>query len=485
MLSNMSKLDKTNVLSICKTVLICGLVLYVTIIIVFNDSGCPSSDLLSSLRITSLPSYNFQTSTLNVAQSNRGTNISHLLFGLLGSEKAWHHRKAYIESWWRPNVTKGYLLLDVPPKGDLLPWSSNSPPYKLSDDVPKLVNETKHVDATVLRLVHGIMEVFREKHEGVRWLVMGDDDSIFFLDNMVEILAQYDHTKYYYFGGHSEFILSNYWYSFNQGFGGAGFILSYPLAKALARDMMSCLKRYAHLNAADRTTMTSIADIGVNLSPLLGVHQIDLRGDLSGFLSSHPKSLLVSLHHFDMVDPIFPSMDRAQSGYHILNAANYDQSRMLQQTICHKRSTNWTFSVSWGYSAHIYEKIMPRSWLQNPIETFKTWAKSPRPPHYMFDTRRPSWDPCEAPHVFFFKSVERTPRNEILTTYSRAWPRGIGACSYTGNYSAEYISEIHVYSPATKRIEIDRCECCDIVHETGSSKADIKYRECKEDEIIA
>ncbi|MCD9646620.1 hypothetical protein HAX54_036621 [Datura stramonium] len=56
--------------------------------------------------------------------------------------------------------TKCYKRIsDVPPQGDdLLPWSSNSPPYKTSDDVPKLVNETKHVDATVLRLVHGIME---------------------------------------------------------------------------------------------------------------------------------------------------------------------------------------------------------------------------------------------------------------------------------------------------------------------------------------
>ncbi|XP_049379137.1 uncharacterized protein LOC125843973 [Solanum stenotomum] len=478
----MSTCDKSKLISISKTMLILGLVLYLSFIIFFGDSNCPSSELLSSFRLKWTPF----SSQPNVAKSKSSTNINHLLFGLLGSQKAWHHRKSYIESWWRPNITKGYLLLDVPPQGDdLIPWSLNSPPYKISDDVPKLVNETKHVDATVLRLVHGIMEVFREGHEGVRWVVMGDDDSIFFVDNMVDILAQYDHTKYYYFGGHSEFILSNYWFSFNQAFGGAGIILSYPLAKALARDMMSCLKRYAYLNAADRTTMTCIADIGVNLSPLQGIHQIDLRGDLSGFLSSHPKSLLMSLHHFDMVDPIFPSMDRAQSIFHLQNAAQYDQSRMLQQTICHHRSKSWTFSVSWGYSAHIYEKIMPRSWIQRPIETFKPWQKSPNPPRYMFDVRSTSGDPCEAPHVFFFKSVERTPRNEILTTYTRAWPRGIGTCLYAGNHSAEYVSEIHVYSPAIKRIQIDRCECCDIVHKDGSKKAEVKYRECKEDEIIA
>ncbi|XP_015161354.1 uncharacterized protein [Solanum tuberosum] len=334
-------------------------------------------------------------------------------------------------------------------------------------------------------MVHGIMEVVREVHEGVRWIIMGDDDSIFFVDNMVDILAQYDHTKHYYFGGHSEFILSNYWYSFNQAFGGAGIIMSYPLAKEFAKNVMSCLKRYAHLTSADRTTMNCIADIGVNLSPLQGIHQIDLRGDISGFLSYHPKSLLMSLHHFDMVDPIFPSMDRVKSVFHLQKVAKYDQSRMLQQTICHHRSKSWTFSVSWGYSAHIYEKIMPRSWIQRPIETFKTWQPSPNPPYYMFDVRSPSWDPCEAPHVFFFKSVKKTQRGEILTTYTRGWPRGIGACLSSGNFSAEYVSKIHVYSSTTKRIRIDKCECCDIIHEAGSNKADIKYRECKINEIIA
>lgn len=182
--------------------------------------------------------------------------------------------------------------------------------------------------------------------------------------------------------------------------------------------------------------------------------QIDLRGDITGFLSSHPKSLLISLHHFDTVDPIFPSMDRAQSGFHLLNAAKYDQSRMLQQTICYKRSNNWTFSISWGYSAHIYESIMPRSLLQNPIETFKPWGNLTLPPHYNFDTRNISLDPCEAPHMYFFHSTKKTTRNKILTKYIRAWPRGIGDCSYPGSYSAEYITEIHVYSPRAKRIQV-------------------------------
>ena len=54
----------------------------------------------------------------------------------------------------------------------------------------------------------------------------------------------------YYIGGNSEFFMTNYWFSFNQGLGGAGFILSYPVSKALASDvenflvddMLSCLQ---------------------------------------------------------------------------------------------------------------------------------------------------------------------------------------------------------------------------------------------------
>ncbi|GFP89421.1 hypothetical protein PHJA_001085700 [Phtheirospermum japonicum] len=413
------------------------------------------------------------------------TNLSHLAFALLGSEKAWHHRKPYIESWWRPGSTRGLLLLDTQPAGDLLPWSPASPPYRVSRNLTDFVQRTKARAPVMIRMVHGIMEAFAEldDDENLRWLVMGDDDSVFLVDNIVDVLAGYDHTKYYYIGGQSEFIMSNYWFSFNQGFGGAGFMLSYPLAKALAKDMENCLTRHAGLSSADTITMACVADVGVNLSPHKGIHQIDLHGDISGFLSSHPKSPLISLHHFDMVDPIFPTMDRFESTRHLMKAAAADQSRMLQQTICYHRPSNWSFSISWGYSAHIYEKIEARSYLQNPIETFQTWSSTPRPrPHYMFNTRLPSNGSCEAPHVFFFQRVKKGAAG-ILTTYSRAAARGLPPC-WSGGHTADSVSEIRVLSPVTKRKEMDRCECCDIVRVAGA-KAELKFRECLIDEIIA
>ncbi|KZV56471.1 hypothetical protein F511_08369 [Dorcoceras hygrometricum] len=396
------------------------------------------------------PPYQYILSPLKSTVSP--TNLSHLVFGIIGSEKAWHHRKAYIESWWKTNVTRGFLFLDKKPKAALLPWPETSPPFRVSENLTRFLNRS---GVRAQRMVHGIMEVFNEDHEDLRWLIMGDDDSIFFVDNIVDVVAGYDHRKYYYLGGHSETVVSNYLFSFNQAFGGAGIVLSYPLAKALANDMKNCLRRYAFLNSADNTTRACISDLGVNLSPHMGNHQaiIDLHGDISGLLSSHPVSPLLSLHHFDMVDPIFPSMNRFESARHLMKAANMDQSRMLQQTICYHRRTNWSVSVSWGYSAQIYERIMPRSYLQIPIATFQPWIPSPKPPNFMFNTRQPSRDPCEAPHVFSFKSVENNG-DAIVTRYTQARRRALPACVSSGNHSADFLSSIRVLSPAKKRIEV-------------------------------
>ncbi|KAL0419554.1 UNVERIFIED_CONTAM: hypothetical protein Sradi_1368900 [Sesamum radiatum] len=466
--------------AVFKHLLISGVVVFLIFVSIPNQIFPLRKGLTSETSSSFSPRINDYSSQTNYSP----TNLSHLVFGLLGSEKAWHHRKAYIESWWRPNATRGFLYLDKAPTGDLLPWSNASPPYRVSDNLTEFLLETDARAPVMIRMVHGIMEVFRETdHENLRWVVMGDDDSVFFVDNIVDVLGQYDHTKYYYLGGQSEFVMSNYWFSFNQGFGGAGFMLSYPLAKALSEDMESCLRRYAKWISADQITMACIADIGVNLSPQKGIHQIDLRGNISGFLSSHPKSPLLSLHHFDGVKPIFPSMNRFESTRHLMKAAAADQSRMLQQTICYHRQSNWSFSISWGYSAHIYERIMARAHLQKPIETFKPWSNITRPPHYMFNTRLPSNDSCEAPHVFFFQRVEKSSMG-ILTAYSRAAPRRVPPCSLSGNHRADFVSKIHVLSPRTRRKEMDRCECCDVVRVDGA-KAELKYMECMISEIIA
>lgn len=471
------------VLNLCKISLVIGLLLYVFYLILVVRSDCSATNFFTPLQNKSIPNYSH--TSLNSDESSERishngdspTNISHLVFGLVSAIKSWRDRKPWIESWWRPNITRGYLILDKPDIKEFLPWPSSHPPYIISDDTSAL--EKVHKYPIMVRMVHAILETFRKDQKGVRWYIMAFDDSVFFVDNWVKVLAKYDHTKYYYVGCYSETVMSNMWYSFEQGFGGAGIALSYPLAKAMAKEIKGCIRRYPDVRSADTIIQYCVDEFGVPLTVEKGIHQIDLLGDISGFLSARPQSPLVSLHHLDYVDPMFPSMDRFQSLNHLMKAANLDQSRILQQTICYDKKKKWSISVSWGYSVHIYEMIHPRSMLKRPLETFKPWVLQAKPPQYMFNTR---W-PCETPSFFFFESIEKISKDEIVTIYARSMPPAQPDCQWKPKNMTNHILKIRVISLTTMK-EIERSECCEISQKHEKSVAEVRLRACKDGEII-
>lgn len=126
-----------------------------------------------------------------------------------------------------------------------------------------------------IRMVRVIEETFKaEKGGEARWYVMTDDDTVFFMENLVGVLSKYDHRKYYYIGMNSECLVCNVLYAFDMGFGGAGFALSYPLAKALALNMDSCIKRYPFTKGSDYILQSCIADLGVAFTRENGFHQV-------------------------------------------------------------------------------------------------------------------------------------------------------------------------------------------------------------------
>ncbi|KAI4306733.1 hypothetical protein L6164_029986 [Bauhinia variegata] len=386
------------------------------------------------------------------------TNISHIVFGTVGSVNTWKHKRSYIESWWQPNVTKGYIFMDSAPGNEYLPWPSTSPPFRVSEDITKLKGYPNYSNKIQLRIVQTVLEVFREGDENVRWYVMTDDDTVLVIDNLVDMLAKYDHTKYLYIGTNSECTHNNFAFSFDMAYGGAGYALSYPLMEALSKTLEMCIERYPHLYTSDNVLGACVADLGVDRTHEQGFHQIDLHGDISGLLSAHPNTPFLSLHHIDTIDPIFPSKNRSESINQLLQAAKFDHSRILQQTICYNKPISWTFSVSWGYSVHIYENVLPRSFLKKPLETFTPWwsGSGKEPPFFMFNTRWPSFtgNPCVDPHSFFADSNQNIDGNQILTTFSRRSSRGLLACAASGNHSAEPITKIMVISPIPKTVEV-------------------------------
>lgn len=223
------------------------------------------------------------------------TNISHLVFGISAATKSWKNRQGYIQSWWKPNVTRGIVFFDDPPTEDLLPWPSSSPPYKVSQNATEFKVYKKHVKPYVIRIVRTVLELFREvkDHSGVRWYIMGDDDTVFFLDNLLEVLRKYDHRKYFYIGANSECTKSNYDFSFDMAYGGGGYALSYPLAAVLVKNLDACIDRYPYLYASDQILQFCISELGVSVTLEKGFHQV-----LIFSLCAHPYLLTCHIWWF-------------------------------------------------------------------------------------------------------------------------------------------------------------------------------------------
>lgn len=117
-------------------------------------------------------------------------------------------------------------------------------------------------------------EVVDREPSEVRWFVFGDDDTVFFVDNLVTVLSNYDHESWVYVGGRSESYEQNVANSFDMAFGGGGFAISSSLARVLARVSDSCLMRYGHLYGSDSRVFSCLAELGIGLTHEPGFHQV-------------------------------------------------------------------------------------------------------------------------------------------------------------------------------------------------------------------
>lgn len=119
-----------------------------------------------------------------------------------------------------------------------------------------------------------IKETFELGLTNVRWFVMGDDDTVFFVDNLITVLNKYDHNQMYYIGGNSESVEQDIVHSYAMAYGGGGIAISYPLAVELVKILDGCIDRYASLYGSDQKIEACISEIGVPLTKELGFHQV-------------------------------------------------------------------------------------------------------------------------------------------------------------------------------------------------------------------
>lgn len=332
---------------------------------------------------------------------------------------------------------------------------------------------------SAIRVARVVKEAVDRNETDVRWFVFGDDDTVFFVENVVKTLSKYDHERWFYVGSNSESYEQNLMYSFEMAFGGGGFAISYSLGKVLARVLDSCLRRYGFLYGSDARIYSCVAELGVTLTHEPGFHQVDMRGNLFGVLAAHPLSPLCSLHHLDAAQPLFPDMNRTQALRHLIAATNVDPTRILQQTVCYDRSNSLTFSVSWGYAIQVFQGNVLLPDLLAAKKTFAPWRKIHS--NFMFDTRDNPRDPCKRPFVFYLKSIT-SDKSGIWSSYSRYVEK---KCSKS---NPTLPMEITVFSRkldlSIEEMKAPRRQCCNVLPSKNETIS-IHIRRCETDELIS
>lgn len=418
------------------------------------------------------------------------TTLSHVVFGIASTGRTLPKRLPLLRAWLRPPA-RAFLYLDALPRA-----TATLPPnlhLRVSSDASRFPYTHRRGLPSAVRVARIakelLLELHRQKqqHEHLRprWLVLGDDDTVFVLPNLLGTLAKYDWREPWYLGARSESATQNALHAFAMAFGGGGIAISWPLADRLARVLDSCIVRYPHLYGSDGRIYACLAELGVELTHEPGFHQIDLRGDISGLLRAHPLTPLVSLHHLDHVYPLYPGMDRSKAAEHFFRAANADPARILQQTVCYDRSRSLTASVAWGYSVQVFKGNVPLLDLLAVQKTFVPWRRARNvtvTDAFMFNTKHYPRDECKRAALFFLKSIS-SGEGKTKSNYSRQLPRKcLPNLIPLGNLQQIQVTSELLHLVPGKAL---RRHCCDIIPSSSETALDINIRKCKDGELIA
>ncbi|GMN58092.1 hypothetical protein TIFTF001_027184 [Ficus carica] len=414
------------------------------------------------------------------------TSLEHIMFGIASTKNSWPKRKDYVKMWWKPGRMRGCVFLEeaLPSEHHNLTNDAYLPPVCISEDTSRFRYTYRGGVRSAIRVARVVSEAVALNHSDVRWFVFGDDDTVFFPENLARTLSKYDHGLWYYIGTNSELFEANRNFGFGMAFQGAGFAISYPLAKVLAKVLDSCLERYPHLYGSDARIYSCLTELGVGLTLEPGFHQMDIRGDVFGLLASHPVRPLVSLHHLENTDPIFPNMTTLEALRHLFRATNVDSQRLLQQTVCYDRWFSWTIVVSWGYAVQIFGNHVFLPDVLPVPETFKSWRQTGNLSGlYSLTTKQIHPDPCRRPTIFFLEDVASAGSNGIKTTFRKS----LVNCSYDSG-SPRKLEAVRVFSHKMeldiKQLRAPRRQCCEVLPSSAGGVVDIAIRECKEEELI-
>ncbi|KAG1362388.1 hypothetical protein COCNU_10G006070 [Cocos nucifera] len=423
---------------------------------------------------TTPPATNVAT-TRTASRAAAATGLQHVVFGIAASASLWNGRKDYIKLWWRPSQMRGFIWFDKPVKEFNNSASATGLPHlKISSDTASFPYTHKKGSRSAIRISRIVSETYRLGLDNVRWFVMGDDDTVFVPDNLVHVLSQFDHRQPYYIGSVSESHIQNIYFSYGMAYGGGGFAISRPLAAALARMQDRCLHRYPALYGSDDRIQACMAELGVPLTRHPGFHQFDVYGNLLGLLAAHPVAPLVSLHHLDVVEPIFPNAPSRSAALRRVfdGPVRLDSAAIFQQSICYEDGHLWTVFVSWGFAVQLVRGVISPREIEMPARTFLNWYRRADYTAYALNTRPVARHPCQKPFVYYLSSSRYdAARSTTVTVYERH--RDVHpACRWKTDNPSAFVDRVVVYKKPDPSLwdRAPRRNCCRVVSSPKNAK---------------
>ena len=135
--------------------------------------------------------------------------------------------------------------------------------------------------------------------ENMEWFIYCDMDTFFFIENLERLLRRYDASQMHFLGGISDDRRTLSKYS-HYAFGGAGIIVSRALALPLCKILQThALILSDGIHGGDHLLHLIITkELGVSLTVIPELHQIDFRGNINGLLESSLYTRdMITLHH--------------------------------------------------------------------------------------------------------------------------------------------------------------------------------------------
>lgn len=125
---------------------------------------------------------------------------------------------------------------------------------------------------------------------------------------------------------------------------------------------------------------------------------------------------LVSIHHLDVIQPIFPNVNQLKALQRLQLPMKLDSAALMQQSVCYDKRRHWTISVSWGYSVQIVRGILKPREMEIPVRTFLSWYRKADETGFTFNTRNLHKNNCQRSFVYTLSHALHNPINNGTVT---------------------------------------------------------------------